>query len=414
MPSESTMHPNSLEALERRLNTALQQTKVEIMFVNWTSLNENLTEFYREILKTKGDWISQRDVLLTIANFINEEMVKESAHLKNTATVSLVDLLGEAVIKNIADRTINYFDSIPRPYQFYFYLPVIKTIGALSIPLSESASLIELRSPGDNRGLWETVPQKPAPIALNALVLGGGLANSRKTPEVFLKIDSNGFFDSTLESSAVKSAYSLLKQVIIFGYCCGLFEKSWTSLVTQTASICSCYSSGDSGYLETEIPESNLEFLATINLSGEVNELATPNKATRIVDKFKYATKLLVATSEDAIEIRTAAEWMFDALCAENETIAFMQYAIGFEAILGGSIGSDEPLSKTLADRLSFLIGKNRSDRKTIREDFLEFYRVRGKIVHGRAARLSIADRKWLEWARQNLLKVIRQELEVF
>jgi hypothetical protein len=111
----------------------------------------------------------------------------------------------------------------------------------------------------------------------------------------------------------------------------------------------------------------------------------------------------------DAVRIRTALEWSFDADSSDNQTLSLIQACIGLEALLGDD-AQDEPVVARLADRCAYVLGKSEKERIDIRKRFRRIYEIRSKLVHGRRARINPSDAEQLSAARTMLSDVITEE----
>lgn len=115
--------------------------------------------------------------------------------------------------------------------------------------------------------------------------------------------------------------------------------------------------------------------------------------------------------NKDAQFVKSAIEWAFDSAIEDNETVSFLQMCIGLEAILGEETGR-ESLTETLADRCAYLLATDIEGRKKIRYNFRELYRLRSKLVHGRAMRINDSEKGFLEWGKRVLNCVIIKEMK--
>jgi hypothetical protein len=85
---------------------------------------------------------------------------------------------------------------------------------------------------------------------------------------------------------------------------------------------------------------------------------------------------------------------------------------IALEAILGDNLSSKKALHETLADRFAYSIGTNNANRRTHRENFLETYDMRSKIVHGSSTHIQ-HDKFYLSnWANKVLEYLIKKEIK--
>jgi hypothetical protein len=103
-----------------------------------------------------------------------------------------------------------------------------------------------------------------------------------------------------------------------------------------------------------------------------------------------------------------------DACYSDNQTLAYLAACIGLEALLGGGDEHLDDMSRRLADRYAYMLGKARSARQMLQSDYLEILKVRGRLVHARDSRLSGDALGSLERATNMLARVIRHELEQF
>jgi Apea-like HEPN len=118
-----------------------------------------------------------------------------------------------------------------------------------------------------------------------------------------------------------------------------------------------------------------------------------------------------IQDEEDYPAITAAIEWYQDSLFAENQTFSYLAACIGLEAILGGDDRIDN-MSSRLTDRYSFLLGKDRAERKRLAKEYHEVLRTRGELVHAKQARLTGASKAYLPVAQQMLLNTIWHELQ--
>ncbi len=91
--------------------------------------------------------------------------------------------------------------------------------------------------------------------------------------------------------------------------------------------------------------------------------------------------------------------------------MSFIQNCIGLECILGEGVG-DLPVTATLADRCSYLIGTDPKGRKTIKEKFKKLYKIRSKLVHGNISRLSEEADEYHRWGQVILDFAISKEIK--
>ncbi|EPK6500119.1 hypothetical protein RFC90_002005 [Klebsiella aerogenes] len=157
-----------------------------------------------------------------------------------------------------------------------------------------------------------------------------------------------------------------------------------------------------------------------ISVSKYINELAltedfsllktdAANDMVRVA--LTVATELLDNNSDEATRVKSAIGWFIQAEINEDDTMSFIQVCMGLESIFGDN-ESEGGLTNSLADRCAYLIGRNISERKQIKDEFKEMYRVRSKIVHGVKNHLTqneehVRNRAFY-YLRKSILKEIR------
>ena len=119
--------------------------------------------------------------------------------------------------------------------------------------------------------------------------------------------------------------------------------------------------------------------------------------------------KVLGADDPFAERIRTASEWYFESLCADNETFKLIQMTTAIEALLGEG---KEQVTERLADRCSFLLAKNQKERNAIRDDFLEIYDMRSNVIHTGRVMLSDEEHPYLDKLKKILEDAIKKEID--
>lgn len=133
--------------------------------------------------------------------------------------------------------------------------------------------------------------------------------------------------------------------------------------------------------------------------------------ASLITDPFIEAGKLLeILQLNENSSIATAIEWYMDSRLVENQTVALLEICIGLEAILGDETEIKD-MTNRLCDRLGFLLGNSREQRRVLSEQYRKVLSLRGKLVHSKQARLDQDGSEILSLARGLLRDVIEHEL---
>lgn len=161
------------------------------------------------------------------------------------------------------------------------------------------------------------------------------------------------------------------------------------------------------------LPIEMCAYLEKIRLPQKKAGITVPNndnELNALIKNFKKTGQLLDCLDKEAIRVRAAIEWSFDADTAETSTMSFIKTCIGLEALLGDD-SQKGPLTETLADRCGYLIGKTIKDRSRIKSRFKEIYTTRSKIVHGVTTHLTHEELINLHYGKLFLKEAIQAEI---
>lgn len=337
-----------------------------------------------------------------------------------TGVTNLADVLTGGQLAILQKRIQEYLESIPRTYQLWIRLPNMPKWGEGHLKLSRDLHLIETTPSGIPKNLGE-------------LFLGNGMLRQRFLEEtsIYLRVDCHGFGSFRTETTAVTSAISLLKQFFQMSSLAEIIHtKNTMTLAEAVTSRRRNYALYDPAIQEAELidlPTPLTDYLQSVSISesklttfepGQTllgsKERAAANRAEKseaLCRLLKYDMLLLdQPEGVDISRIKTALEWLFDAQHTPNQTIAFIQGCIGLEALLGDD-KQDEPLTRRLADRCAYLLGKVQSEREKIKETFINIYSARSKLVHGRKPRLDVGEEHLLDMTQSLLIDVLRREI---
>ena len=417
--------PNAEEVrnLRATLLGLLLEWPVEKQQLQFGKITE-VREFADALLRFSpfSEWIKNYEVAFLVAGVVTDAFKvidkKEIPELAKT----LRGVLGQERIEELEQRLSDFLRSLPRPYHSYWYLPSIEPFGLERMQLAEDVALVKLAASDD-------LPTRKEYPTLGDLFAGGGLlaaaaygSEPKLVPgRMYLKVTAQGFATEDRDTSANILALSRVKQVLEFCRCLGLFQ------ITYGNPQGHCFSQSaldpKSEHVWVNQPPEITRYLGRVTLAPSALEsaatapkIADPRKpevqSDIFLKKFRTAAEVLrrPADDTDAMAIRTACEWSFDARINSNETISFLQHCIGLEAILGEGANLDDPLVSQLSDRCAYLIGKTIRERREIKEKFKAIYKVRSKLVHGRGASISPKDADMLYEVQRLLTAVIARE----
>ena len=418
--AQNNLHIEAKKVLKRYLENILSKSKLSNGSVDFDeNTYKEIYKYIGEAKKLKGIWMRDTD-LYGLINKQTSDYLTENIKERWKTSGYLKDIIGDNGIKNLSDRIIAYLESIPRKYYVYFELPSVKGIGVKEINLTDDISLIERVNEND----FSEVNIESRIGGIYGKVLSGGKLQKEK---MYVRIQTQGYADDTFESSAVKKAYSKFKQFILLAKTKGLLVEGERGITTfgdlfgyrieQGSPIFVVYDKepDTEKYLIT-LPKIVSEYISKLHINEDIlkPDRYENDKVKILQNRLQYPIKLLKTpdTDADTEPIKTAIEWAFDSLTNDNETVAFIQACIGLEAILGDE--EEEPqksLQNKLADRCAYLLGKNFSERKKIKEKFIKLYKTRSELIHGRKAELDEERRIFLLFSQDILNRIIWKEI---
>ena len=435
--AQNNLHTEAKKVLKQSLKNILSNCKVSKGLISFDEKNDKeIDKYINEAEKHKKTWLGYRELYgilyRQVSHYLNEHIKERRWETSD----DLKNIITDKGIENVSDRIIAYLESIPRKYSIYFELPSVKGIGVKEVNLTDNISLIEKVDESD-------FPEIKIPgFGLGGRGLLGSYRNySLNKGQLYVHIQTQGYADGTLESTAVKKAYSKFKQFILLAKTKGLLVERERGIATlgdfygyttkEDSPIYVVYDKEpDTEKYPITLPKIVSEYISKMRINEDIlkpdeyelivekfedkNALTPNDKAKILKDRLQYPIKLLKTTDTDADAepIKTAIEWAFDSLTNDNETVAFIQACIGLEAILGDE--EEEPqksLQNKFADRCAYLLGKNFSERKNIKESFVKLYNIRSKLNHGRKAKLDREQLHFLRFSQSILNRIIWKEI---
>lgn len=391
------------------------QERSIVSAVNQVSIGNNRTVIHPdslnelwESLRDKEPWGKVLDSMYDLYQIFDMELKAIRQHIPNNYEGLLADVNGGQLASHVVEAVKNFLNSFPRSYYFCIELPRVSPFGLPEIKLAQDLSLVDTSSGYDEERL------KAGTGLLPATTMDGKL----KRDAVYLRISVNGFGSYLADSQANSLGISRFKHFVFMGLETGELRKRTLADFLNPTSADRVFNLPhaviynpnvpDEAY-DAELPsdiadiaksikidESNLLFLdfskGKTVLDGEYRPPENPDENVQAVKHALARTMKFMQLPEDntdVINVKAAMEWYVDADQTSNETIAYIQRCIGLETLLGDQENKDRVTDK-LADRYSYLLGNTISERKSLKNDFLDVYGKRSGIVHGRDYRLKL------------------------
>jgi hypothetical protein len=112
--------------------------------------------------------------------------------------------------------------------------------------------------------------------------------------------------------------------------------------------------------------------------------------------QWELIDKLILKTNRSKMETKLldSVHWMSEATKPDTNNSKFVKISVALETLIGGEPEVEElkvrGITAMLAERAAFIAGKDLNDRLTIDKDIRKYYRMRGGIVHGGVADVSV------------------------
>jgi len=419
----NSFHEKAREALKKHLENILSSCVIDKGIVNFDrSTDEDLYKYINEAKKHKKTWMREIYLYGLLYKQVSDYLVE---HIEKIREISgkIKDIIGEPGITDLCVKIISYLESIPRKYLVFFELPAVHGLGLKEIKLTDDISFVERVGESDFSDI--KIPTWS--------LLGGDYTLTLEKGRLYIRISVDGYTDGTVESSAIKKAYSKFKQVILLSNLSEILKEGQRDLslgllgsVSHQIFVVNSRDPNIEKYL-VYFPQTVSNYISKLRLNEDIlkppkfetlletfenKEIPTSNDKAKILKKrLRYPEKLLKTSDNDenTEPIKSAIEWAFDSHANDNDTLAFIQACIGIEAVIGDD--TKDNITATLADRCAYLLGDSISARKKIRENFEKLYDIRSKVVHGRKACLDDEQRHFLDYAQIMLKRVIWKEI---
>lgn len=157
-----------------------------------------------------------------------------------------------------------------------------------------------------------------------------------------------------------------------------------------------------------EALEEDLQDISDSYLSASAEDRL--NKGETIEQLFSTVCKMF--KSDQYQRLRTSAIWLFRSFHAERGMDQILDATIAIEVLLGDRDASDRiGLSKLMANRCAYALGRSASERNDLYKFFTEFYKLRSEIVHSGRLKISEEEAKLVRKGVALASRVLRHEI---
>lgn len=383
--------------MKEKIEKTLTSIKIEKKELKMGDTWPHLDLIAIELKKHHKDEASLGCVYTVISDFVKKATMGDVQNTEESFV--LPDYLGQERFSKLTNDILDYFLSIPRSYSFYFSIGSLKGAIPKSLKVLPGVEIVFIEAQSIKKSILGS-------IAYGLLEIFSPPTNFPPMDAFFIKIDAEGIFCGDTNDSAFKRAFEKLKHVMTYGLAKKIFSMNgYTS--NPGCSVmkywCFCQDKEEKGI--------SSEFVQLPGFLGEkLNLLQINSEALPDLNLSFEDLERLYKAKNDVKDIFSAMEWSFDANCASDQTMSFLNVCFGLESILGDD-ADQGGLTEKMADRCSFIAATAREDRKDIRENFKKIYKIRCKIVHGRKKYLSDDEAHFRFYAQNLLDHLIKREI---
>jgi hypothetical protein len=420
-----TMHDGAKEACRKGLRRLCEEWQIDEMGeFQFPDEMPGQEAFLSAAMNKLSHWVKRTNLFHVLITTLFTVVPRSQEERRGDSTRSILEYLGPTKVDEFIFKVVDALSNIPEPYTAYFALPSVSTIEFDECQLAPGVSIVRSNKAKD--------PSLITPHSTNSLRLFSGLSNleipqnfepsaGSHPRRYFLAIEVSGYYSPDAYGITSGAIITKLKQTISLAEAIGVMRTSTTSAsYVDKASIVNTRTGSIEEKLELPTPISSriskMQIMSGFAGLGRPVPLGAISRAEYINDSLSteglkercLPLSKCLSQPESHSDILTAAEWLFDSEAERNQTLSYIHAAIGIEAILDSP---DENISKTMGDRLAYLVGTTRAERRLLRDKFKVFYGVRSKIVHGKKAKLDSEAEDLLRWGQETLRKAIAREV---
>ena len=386
-----------LAAIEKYVSTLVLG---QGFLVKW---NPEFEALQKVIVGLPGHFLSENNV----ASIVIEKCLEfRNAHLDRTGTLS--DPKNSDLRESLVGLIKEYLESLPRKYTLRIGLASFPRWGAAKYEISRSIRIVI-----------------DDPLLTGKNVLAQFIAGHEGiVPPTYIEFSASGYSDWSPDSPAASDCLSLAKQCAFiltsYGICKSNFSQNKaTATLTDDGTntlgkivlpdaMARCFGNLIPNEEKLLVDDNNgMTIISTPGRPAATNE----EKSMAFGGMLYHATRFFETQNHPDFEsIAVAIEWHQDSIFADNQTFSYLAACIGLEALFG-SDSHLENMSKRLADRYAFLLGKSRKEREKMIAEYTSVLNLRGRLVHSKAARLSGENVSLLYTAQRMLINSIWHEL---
>lgn len=378
-----------------------------------------------ELRDNLNRYIGEVPLFTFIFETLSRDLYENGTYKAERKAVPLNEFPNFGDLQAVANHLVNDFESLPWSYQVSFELPSsiggqIRDVGDKYEP-SENLRIILPDETYDT-----TYPLRSGIKHRDHKLFGGAPSQFLQPREqwnketAYIQIDLEGFIGEYGETIPIENGLSTLRAFMGLSLAVRLFKagmkratwllgvppKSHLVVHRKTDNKWQIWSTYD---LPSDLSETLTDF--------EIDDFEGRLDANELSSWIRGRLPIISIAFQNpgkAEHVLLAAQWLLDSYVGKNELLSFVQSTVAMEILLGEEAKSDViGIGELLRNRCAYLIGKSRSAREEILEDFDKIYQVRSKIVHRGKSRLNSEERILFQKLQWMCRRVISEELNL-
>jgi len=118
--------------------------------------------------------------------------------------------------------------------------------------------------------------------------------------------------------------------------------------------------------------------------------------------------------SSQGQRLKTSSIWLLRSFLSERGMDKILDATIAIEVLLGDREAADRVgLSKLMANRCAYALGKSAKERQELFDFFIDFYKLRSEIVHSGRLKISDAESTLVDRGVKLASRILRHEVEM-
>lgn len=418
------MNKHREDFLKLKITEYLKKLKLDKGFIEFESISTEVTSLQVELEKNLSKWLGFYETYLLLKNEVDVFLGNNEAR---EFSGEFSSKFSREQIEHLSLSIVNTIKKLPTDYFYFFQLPNLNLDHNLKWHITEDISFVKIIYK-DIMAIIEDQSIR----GINYSAESEGIVPSGN----YLRIKVRGYAVESDDSILYLNALSRLKQFIFLSHLHGsitlnnsftkykfsnnkkvIYIDKETFKTTGSIKLSEHFSNVLAGI---EFSEKHIKsFQEYINYKEEAIEsksIFTSILGRPSLPELINNTQLEILKSDENIKIfmpiKNSLEWGFDSVTNQiDKKISLIQLSVALEAILGDEKNSQQGVTEKLADRCSYLVGRNIIERKKIKEEFMKFYDLRSKLVHGRISTLSNENKLMLYWGQDILESVLKREI---